>query len=278
MTAQATEPEAINYGRDVGWSGSVMAELVRGAPSTVIVTFNYDDRPQIGCYRCVLPESRFGQALNDLRISRYREIDPGDNFPPESKFVTVGERAAGERLPQIRSYEIRTLPPAIGKLATAIEGGVVNEIRTHPLRVVEGQAAWQKPSFSPAEPLTTTVTLKSVGALPLTLGTPLGHPPADWSGVRLWIDREDGAGKQQVVDLTATHLRPAPDGPASPLVSLDPGGIFRFTVKKRVFLSPGRYKAQLSYTILSEAPDDAQFISGELWLPLGPLEITPPWR
>jgi hypothetical protein len=49
---------AINYSRDVGWAGALTAEICRSEPSTALVTFNYDHRPEIGVYRVLLPAEK----------------------------------------------------------------------------------------------------------------------------------------------------------------------------------------------------------------------------
>jgi hypothetical protein len=276
MTAAAATagapPEAINYSREVGWAGVVMAEFSRQGPSFVLVTFNHDGRPQIGRYRSALSAEQFGRALADVRASGYQQIDPGGPFSPEAKFVIIGERGVAQPLPQVRAFDIRRLPDPIVTLTGRLDA-LVATIAAHPERVIEGQATWAAASFSPHQPILMQVALKNVGTLPLTLPTPLGFGRDEWTGLRLSIT--DGApdGDDQMVDLTGAQVGPAPGGAADRQVTLDPGHTLRFIITKRVFLTPGTYTAELSLTIFPPAAADPQTIGGELLLALAPLEI-----
>ncbi len=265
-----TGPVAINYSREVGWSGGVIAELCRGQTSTAIVTFNYDHLPEIGTYHATLSNEVFAQALAALRRSGYQQLSMPTAIAPDSKAIVLGERRDGEPLPTLRTFELRGLPPAIGALAQEIEG-IIAKLRATRTRVIEASAAWTKPSFDPNEPLTIRVTLRNTGTVPLTLGSPLGAPPDEWCGLRLFL--RDSQGEEQSVELRPAHLRPLAGAPTEPSVVLPPAAPLSFLVKKRVYLSPGHYAAAFSYRNMIAPPDDPQFVGGEISMALAPLPI-----
>jgi hypothetical protein len=261
---------AVNYSRDAGWAGGLMAEICSGEISTAIVTFNYDRRPEIGVYRALLPDDTFRKVVDDLRRSGYEQLPSPTEAPPEAKFVIVGVRRQDEALPVLRPFELRMLPPAVKLLGQEIEK-VVDEIRRQPSRVIEASASWTKPSFDPGEPLSVRLTLRNAGILPLALGNPLGPPATSWSGLRLFL--RDASGKEQSVDLDSSHLRPPPGAPSDPAPILAPAAGATLELKKKVYLTPGSYAGRLSYQNVIDQPDDPQFVRGEIWLELGMVSV-----
>ena len=263
---------AVNYSRDAGWAGELTVEICRGAPSTAIVTFNYDLRPEIGVYRISLSDDIFRKVIADLQHSGYDRLPIPTEVPPEAKFVVVGERRQDEALPILRPFDIRTVPPAVVALGQEIEK-VAEEIRRHPSRVIQGSASWTQPVFDPRQPLGVRLSLRNAGVLPLTLGNPIGAPMASWSGLRLLL--RDAVGKEQSVDLDPGHLQAPPETPRDPAPIVAPGAVMTMTVKKKVYLVPGRYLGRLSYYNVIDRPDDPQFVRGELCLDLGGVIVRP---
>jgi hypothetical protein len=267
---------AINYARDAGWNGGLMTEICRGAESTAIVTYNYDDRPEIGVYRHLLPAPVFDQIAAQVRRSGYDRLPPPPDVPPETKFVTVGERRDGEALPLLRQFDLRAVPAPVSALGLEVEK-VVEEIRKHRQRVIQADATWTRKAFDPGEPLALRLALRNAGVLPAALGNPLGAPRGTWCGLRLFL-RAVAGGPESCVDLEPAHLRPAPGSPGDPIATLAPQGTLTFELKKKVYLVPGDYLARLSYQNVVEnlagAPQNPQLVRGELVLDLGSVRVA----
>ncbi len=265
---------AVNYSRDAGWSGGLMAELCRDIESTVIVTFNYDTRPEIGVYRQALPATTFTRVVSELQRSGYQRLPAAADVPPETKFVTVGERLDGQPLPTVRQFDLLLVPPAVTAFGQQVEP-IIDEIRNHRLRVIHGQAAWSGNPLPVGAPLGVRVELRNTGTLPAALGNPLGAPTGSWCGLRLYV-YDVAERRESSVDLQPQHLRAAPGAPTDPTATLLPGGVLAFEVKKKVYLLPGDYQGRISYQNITDDPEDPQLVRGELALDLGPLRVAPP--
>jgi hypothetical protein len=72
----------------------------------------------------------------------------------------------------------------------------------------------------------------------------------------------DAVGKEQSVDLDPGHLQAPPETPRDPAPIVAPGAVMTMTVKKKVYLVPGRYLGRLSYYNVIDRPDDPQFVRG----------------
>jgi hypothetical protein len=262
------DPISIHYSRDVGWSGALIVELCRSDPSTVLVTFNYDGRPEIGVYRTQLSEEAFRRTLEEVHRSGYASLAPPGPFEPEAKFIVIGERLQGDAVPKICAFDLRALPPALAALGTSVEQ-VATEVRRHPSRVVWGTAEWSKPVFDTVEPLSVRVTLTNAGVLPLTLANPLS--PTREGGLQLVV--RDAVGSTRTVEIDAAQLRPRPYADQGDLITLSPGDKLAFSLKKKVYLPPGDYAGRLAYRNLVDVVDNPQFVDGELWLELGAVSV-----
>jgi len=265
---------AINYGQDFGWSGSLLAEFC--APperSTVIVSHNFDRGPEIGRYEAVLTEEEFRRALASLRRSRYDQLaESSEAVPPETCFLSAGERRHGERLPTTRIYPVDALPAELAELRADFETSVIPRVRSTPVRVLSATATWQKPVFDPREALAIDVSLLCQGPLPIVIDNPLA-PERRSSGLSLAI--RNAAGRQTSVSLSATHLRAPPGSPGGDAATLVASHSLAFSIRKAAYLIPGVYDGMLAYR--SDANDsDPQAIQGELWLPLKLVTISSP--
>jgi hypothetical protein len=262
---------AINYSRDVGWSGALIAELCSEEPSTVGLTFNYDGGAEIGVWEQRLPAATFAQALALVQRSGYRGLASPDESPPEAKFIAIGERQRGQPLPFLRAFELVMVPPPVSALGAELEKLAVEPIRRHPLRVIHGGAGWARPVFAAGELLEIEVVLGNSGTLPLDMGNPLDAAAQGWSGMRLVMI--DAVGHEQASDLTLANLRPPVGASTDATMTLDPGKALPFQVHKKVYLTPGRYSGRLEYHGLISNPGNRQLVTGVLWLELGTLEI-----
>jgi hypothetical protein len=265
-----TDTVAINYSRDAGWTGSVIAELCRGQPSTIQVTFNYDRRPEIGLYRGALSDDVFARLLAGVQGSGYQQLFKPGVHSPGTKFIVLGERQAGEAMPKLLSFELNDLPPAVSAVAQEIET-VIAELRRNRTRVIEASAAWIKPVFDPNEVLALQVALRNIGTAPLSLSNPLGAPAGTWCGLRLFVS--DQRGEEQCLELQASHLRGPRGGSAESSLALPPAASLSFVVRKKVFLSPGQYECAFSYRNVIAEQDNGDFVEGEISMAIAPLIV-----
>jgi len=266
------DPSALHYSRHVGWAGSILMEVVPAAPSTVIVTFNYDAQPRIGVYATEVPEATFRRLLASLRGSGYDQLPSPQSFEPESRFVTLGERAVGVAIPAVHVFSVLALPSVVAALSREFEE-VADEIRRSPERVLEVNARYSQASLSPGEPLSIEVALKNVGRLALNLGNPLGAAPGEPAGVSLSVRAARDPDTEQGVELGVEHLRGRPGASTAPTVALAPGAELGFELQKRVYLAPGDYTVALAYQNLAHSDADRQSIEGVVLLELGALSV-----
>lgn len=269
----SAQPIAINYSREFGWSGRLVAMLcAEPDPSIVILTHNFDGGDEIGRYEAVLSHEEFSRAQQRLRQSAYQQIPiSSEPVPPETCFVSVGECLAGQRVPTIRAFEANRLPPEIATLRDELEQGVIVEVRRHPRRVVSGQAEWQTAAFEAGAPIAVRVRFENTGPLPVVIGSPL-DPSLRWSGLRLGI--RNAAGASTFVALDRRHLRLSLGTSEGRTLTLACGEMISFCIAKDMYLAPGEYEGHLMYGNVSLSDDDPQFMSGEISMPLGRMLVT----
>lgn len=273
----SAQPIAINYARQFGWSGRLVAMLCAEPDSSIVMlSHNFDGGHEIGRYEAALSRDEFSRAQQRLRQSGYKQIAaPSDPVPPETCFVSVGECRAGESVPTIRAFVADRLPPEIATLRDELEQGAIAEIRRHRVRVVSGQAEWQTTSFDAEKPIAVRAQFACTGPLPVTIGSPLDRS-LGWSGLRLGV--RNAAGVSRFLALDWRHLRPPPGAPEGPTLTLAPGETISFGIEKKVYLAPGEYEGHLMYRNVSLADDNPQFISGEVSMPLGRMLVQAPRR
>ena len=264
---------AVNYSLGVGWSGSVAIEIQHDGDSTVLTTFNDDGRPEIGLWRSVVPATKFDQLLELLHHSGYTQIPTATTVPPGTKLVSIGERMPGQELPTLHSFV--SLPEPLVPTVNFLEE-LRGEIRTHPLRVLRGQAVWKSSTVARGESAVLEVTLANVGTSPLHIANPLAES-SGWNGLRLvWPQGANGGEKQE--DLTAREMRLEAGVSRVAMLPLAPGQSIRFEVSKKIALPQGRYASRLEYHSVSNPIGDAQFIGGAISIDSGEITVTSgPW-
>jgi len=169
----------------------------------------------------------------------------------------------------LRAFELTKLDPTLAALSVEFEK-LIAPLRSHPLRVIHAGAGWAKPTFDPTEPLEIEMVMGNSGRLPLEMGNPLDVAASGWNGLRLVIG---AGGQEKAVDLSAEHMRARPGSPESATVTVDPGKAFPFRIRKKVYLTPGRYRGRLEYHGLIENPQNRQLVTGSLWLDLGSFDV-----
>lgn len=268
-------PVSVHYSRHVGWAGAILAEFVAQGPSAATVSFNYDDRPMIGEWRSTLSDKTYRRLLSDMRRTRYARRATGNDFPPDTKFITFGVRAAGDSLPTLSVFDVNALPVAIDHLAREFEQAI-DEIRREPMRVLAGKACFTSTTIDAWTPLSVTLTLENVGPLPAALGNPLAVAASESTGIQLYLRTTASPQDEHSVEIERLQLRAAPGTSTAPLVTLDPTEQLTIEVHKRVYLAPGTYTGALSFQNLADDAADPQVVEGALWIELGKLTVTRP--
>jgi hypothetical protein len=273
---------AVNYGRDIGWSGSRSMEVQRDGDTNLLTTFN-DRGQEIGAWRSVVPHATFDELVARLHASGYEGLATDATLDPETKVVTVGERLEGEKLPIIYAFE--AVPPALAPAIALLEE-LDAQVRAHPIRVLRGSAAWANAEVSSGDEAIVEVTLANIGAQPFEMSNPLhdfGDPRHDtggWNGLRLAFSKESGGGGEKQYDLTAADVRAPPNAVRSETCLMQPGQSLRFEARKKTDLGAGKYRVRVEYSSMVNRDTDPNFVDGVLWLEPGPLSIKggPWWR
>jgi hypothetical protein len=277
-TPAGPPPITVHYTRQVGWSGGIFAEFVAAAPSSVYVTFNYDERAMIGLWSATLEDKLYRRLVSGMRRTRYTRHVARDNFAPDSKFITVGVRTSAEqKAPTVRVFDQRHLPRSIDALAREFEQAI-DELRREPVRVLAGHAELTPDSIAPGAPLSVTLTLRNAGKLPAALANPLAAAPGDDTGIQLYLRSMQDPDTEQGVAIDVQQLYAAVGAPTDARVTLAPTEQLTIEVRKQVYLAPGTYTGALSFINLAHKRADPQVVEGSLWLELGTLNVTRPAR
>ena len=208
--APMDEPVAINFSREVGWSGSEGLELTRDGISTLDLSFNYDGRPEIGTWQAALPPERFDAAWALLRVSGYEKVPGPSTIQPGMKMLHLGVRRRQDQLPRMRGW--LEPPPEIVPTLAALDAAMA-ELRKHPLRVLRGQASLASARVKRGHEAVLSVRLTNVGSEVVTISNPLvGDPgsPGDWSGVRLAFADPRGEESDEQLDISTADVRLSP--------------------------------------------------------------------
>jgi hypothetical protein len=242
--------------------------------SALLLTFNFDEGTEIGWFDSVLSEEEYREVLESYRRSDYAQIpDTNDFMLPETSTVDIGERAPGQKRPKMRGFALPNVPASIAVLQEYVEKTVLPKIRRHKARVLSGQACWTTQTFRPDELITVNVELASVGSSSIRIANPLELDGK--AGLRLSLRRENGSGGVQSIQIEAVHLRPPRPAPPGDEVWLSPQATLSFSIAKQVYLAPGRYEGHVLYNSPRKASNEADYLYGELSMPLGIMTITP---
>jgi hypothetical protein len=257
---------AVNFGRDIGWSGSREMEVQRDGMSTLVTTFS-EDTSEIGWWQASVTRETFDALVQALHDSGYDRLPGAGTMVPDTKVITLGERFEGEPLPVI--WTCVTPPPALGAVIGQLEG-IEKRLRQHPLRVLRGAATFVAGG---AREAALDVTLSNVGTETLRLFNPLTDARhaalerGDIGYLRLVFERQGVSDVQ--VDLTAADLFAPPDAPRTELCELRPGERLRFSARKKVDIKHGNYLARVVYAAPDSREGDPAFVGGVLSMRAG---------
>lgn len=271
------EPVAINFSRDVGWSGSEGLELIRDGSSTLDLSFNYDGRPEIGTWQAALPPERFDAAWALLRIAGYKTLPGPSTVEPGTKLLSIGVRGREDQLPWIRGFSI-VPPPELVPTVAALDAAMA-ELRKHPLRVLRGQASLGSPRVKKGRRAALSVRLTNVGSQVLTISNPLvGDPGAsgDWSGLRLTFKDPCGKEGDENLDVSTVDVRSS-QSTREPTLHLAPGAGVDLEIRQSLDVPSGTYQFRVEYHNMIGDSSDSSVVPGTLWLDAGLVRIDPWW-
>ena len=262
------------------FGGAIWVKLSsKGKESTLSLTANWRSRQEIGFYSGLLPADRSETVRNLVERSSFARYASHGTIAPDTPYTSLGYNPKGE----VSEAEIFVGQPArpVGEAMTAIEN-LAEEIRKYPYLAIAGSAAWNQPRFRVGEALELTVTLRSVGEKAVTFDNPLGSSIPEWTSLRMVVAlaKADGtldwANEVAHIDiarqdlLTMEHRLPK----AEPRIELVPGNELQFIVRRKFHMSPGFYKAVITYHG-SDDPNNLKVIGGALDMDLGRIEIVP---
>jgi hypothetical protein len=271
---------AVNYGRDIGWSGSRATEVQRDGETTFLTSFN-DRGQEIGVWRAVVARATFDELVARLRASGYERLATEGTLDPGTKVVTIGERLEGEKLPIL--YTFATVPPELEPVIALLDA-VETRVRTNPVRVLRGSAAWANAEVRRGDPAVVEMRMTNVGVQPFEMSNPLhdfaepGHGRGGWNGLRLVFSKEGAHGGDEQYDIAAADVRAPPDAARSETCLLQPGQGLRFEIRKDIHLVAGKYRSRVEYNSIVDRDTDPSFVGGVLSLDPGPLAVSGgPW-
>ena len=271
----------LTYACDVP-GGHVSAAFPRVGPSWAAVTANVN-RQEIGTYRRSLPDATVAQLAALLHQSRYRNLPAPPPMMPDTPTLAVGEADAGAALPKLASFLLRDVPAALIPYVHAAQAAV-EEVRREPYRVVAGEVRLADRDHHPARPLSFEATIRNVGAEPLVIDNPLRAEAHDGLNLSLIVEGLDPAEPGALetpwlkVALDPRHVSPLP-GQAAALetggrIELAPGQGVCFWVRRRLWISPGNYRAAVVYACTNNT-DDERTLEGELTMDGGTFAVRP---
>jgi hypothetical protein len=261
---------AINFSREIGWSGSIMLELQRDGESSVTETF-VDGTPQLGTWATRFSAERFDALLSTLHASGYDKLpDVTAALRPGAKVIALGERHAGAQYPLLKVY--LTTPAELTETLRTIES-LRAELHQHPQRVLRGAASWLSPAreLRRGEEIKLTLQLSNAGTQSLETGNPFRETPPSWNGLRLVLSSPSKSDES--IDLTPAHVQPNPGIERGAVINLAPDHSVEAQLHVPVDVSSGSYQLALQVHTLVESDVNQQLVTGMLSIPLGQLTV-----
>jgi hypothetical protein len=251
--------------------------LGKGGRSFVNAAANWRGRQEMGFYNFVVPEDRCDLVRKVVERSNFARHASHGDLAPDTPYTSLGYNPHGKASEVV--IFVSQPPAPVAEAMTAIET-LADEIRQHPLFAIAGSAAWNQPRFRVGDALELTVTLRSVGEKAVTFDNPLGSTNPEWTSLRMVVAlaKADGtldwANEVAQVDVTQQDLltteRRLPKG--EPRIELAPGKELQFIVRRKFHMSPGFYKAIITY---HGVDGGGAIIGGVLDMDLGRIEVTP---
>jgi hypothetical protein len=244
--------------RGQGWlgqSGPATAIAPDGENSSVDLGMNVQGRQEMGYYEHTLPAGTFARVLALLDQVGFDTLESGPPILPDTPTLSMGKMYDGTP-PRfdMRGYDAGKVPKVLDPVRAELLA-LTEVILEHPVRAIRGEAAPTQRSFNIDEPVTFELRLKNVGIKPLLLDNPFHKRMEQQMTVRFVVTKDapvpQNRGPEQLwVDVKVEHvhmldrkLKP----PAERELTLDPGEEFRFLVRKKLMLQPGRYRTAVFF-------------------------------
>jgi len=254
------EPSFLLYMESLGpqWlGGGGLGTSIQAEPkvSSVELRSNFQGRQEVGYYEHYLPEGTFARIMNLLDEVGFDTLQSGPPILPDTPTVSVGKMYDGtpDRF-DMRGYDAGKVPKVLDPVRAEMRA-LTEVILKHPVRAIRGEAAPTQPSFRIDEPVTFELRLKNVGTKPLKLDNPFHKRMEEQLTVRFLVTKDapvpQNRGPEQLwVDAKVEHVH-LPDRKLKPPtereVTLGPGEEFRFLVRKKLMLQPGRYRTVIFF-------------------------------
>jgi hypothetical protein len=239
----------------LGQGGPTTAIAPDAKNSSVELRMNFQGRQEVGYYEHALPAGTFARILKLLDEVEFDTLQSGPPVLPDTPTISVGKMYDGTP-PRfdMRGYDAGKVPKVLDPVRAEIRS-LTEVILQHPVRAIRGEAAPTQPSFRADEPVAFELRLKNVGTKPLLLDNPFHKRMEDQLTVRFLVTKDapvpPNRGPEQLwVDAKVEHvhmldrkLKP----PTERELTLDPGEEFRFLVRKKLMLQPGRYRTVIFF-------------------------------
>jgi hypothetical protein len=263
------------------FGGSLQVSIFgAGVRSFFEVTANWRGRQEIGFYNFVLPADRCEGVRTLVERSGFARHAFHGVMQPDTPHASLAFNPSGDDLSEASTF-VAPISAPVANAMNAVEE-LAEEFRKQPFLVIAGSAAWNQPRFRVGEALELTATLRSVGEKPVTFDNPLGSINPDWNNLRMVVaaakpdDKIDWASEVAHVDIARQDLltteRRLPK--AEPRIELAPGKELQFIMRRKFHMSPGFYKAVITYHG-SDDQENVNVIGGALDMDLGRIEVTP---
>jgi len=269
------------YNHDLG-AGFVALTLFPKGDSTVMLTCNLGEKQEIGHYQHKVSLEVAQNTRNILQQAGYKTLPPPPPLPPETASITIGEGVEGS-MPENHVFPLGTLPqvltPVMDEMSRRIE-----EIRLHPLRVLQGSAAWEAAQFESGGDISFVITFRNIGTMPIEITNPGGASEDDQVRLFLAVAKDkpdDQISEEDVADVEPGTANvsavPKPGeklGPQGPTVVIGAGDELLIRVRKSVYLAPGRYKGVVTFHSVAGNIDVDRAVDGALAMDIGTFQIV----
>ena len=280
----------ITYSRTLPTGGELFLVLNPNADSQLTITSDpaelpFAGRVEIGVYRHRIPATEV-DSLKTLLKQAVREMPRVADAVPMGTpllFFAIGNEAVLD--PSATFPLTQPLPPDTKRFDDQMLELAAKLIQ-HPFRTVKARADWQGP-FDREQGLKVRLTVRNSGIVPVKIPNPAAAKEDDEVGLRLDVLEDLPAGevtpdkragfavkRTEVKQIAAPGAEPGDDPQAIVTLDLKEELVLEVTVRRHLYVGPGRYRGVLTFMCQHEKLDEKETAAGYLQVPLGPLAIT----
>jgi len=253
---------AVHYGRSFGPFGSELCHFDRGGNSFVHLSYNYDQKPELGFWRGSITDAQFDELVRLMQAVQYDQTEPRILDYPGQEPLSLGEYREGEEDPNIWTYPLDApeLKPIVQLIAELIA-----QARKTPVRVLRGQARWATPELHRGS-FEVQLTLENIGVEPFLLTNP--SDPGT-RALTVFFHVPSGLEQRGYVHLYVADATPSA---TEPIIVFAPGERRTFRARGSVPVEPGEYRGNLVFESEVEHGEVAA-MQRQLVLDLGPVTV-----